>query len=136
MITVIARWESTQMPASTEWQLYRQLRGAFGVNDFIFVPINPEMENYGFRQADTVKDALAVLPDNVNKVFLEPTGYNSLHKQPDGDIVYIIGNTAMHNMVHAQVNETYRIDTPTGPNSGHLYGSNALAVALALRWGQ
>jgi len=136
MVTVIARWETTQMPASTEWQLYRQLRGAFGVNDFIFVPIDPKMENYSFRQADTVKEALAVLPDGVSKIFLEPSGYNSLHNQPDGDVAYIIGNTAQHNMEYATVAETYRIDTPTGPNSGHLYGSNALAVALALRWGQ
>lgn len=133
MITVIARWETTQMPADIEWQHYRQLRGAFGVNRFIFTPVVETAAN--LEQYETLEECL-LAADVGQRVFLEPSGYNSLHEQPEGDIVYVIGNTAQHNMEHATVVETYRIDTPTGPTSGHLYGSNALAVALALRWGQ
>lgn len=130
-ITIIVRWEDTQMPAPVEWQMWRQLKGAFKIDRFIFVPTNDKMEGYAFDQADTVEDALKATQGE--RVFLEPTGYKSVTEIPQGDIVLVVGNTAMHNMMHAQVNETYRIDTP---QASHLYGINAAAIALAIRHGQ
>ena len=131
MITIVARWETTQMPAETEWQLWRQLRGAFKVKRFVFVPCIPEMDNYSFDQFDSMEEALESCEGK--RAFLEPTGYNTVHELPQDDIVLILGNSAMSNIEHANVNETHKIfsDTPT-----HLYGSNAAAIALALRYGQ
>jgi len=121
------------MPPDVEYQHYRQLRGSFGVDRFIFTPV---VEcSFNVEQYDNMMTALLKAGDG-KRVFLEPTGYNSISDQPEGDIVYVIGNTAQHNMEHARVSQTYTIATPAGPNSGHLYGSNALAIALAIRWGQ
>lgn len=137
MITVITRWESTQMPELTEWQMWRQLRGAFRIDRLIFVPKVYKMEGYIFEQANTMEEALDMLPSDTPRCFLEPTGYNSLADLPSGDdIAFILGNTSKHNMEHAEVHETYSIATPAGPNKAHLYGINAAAIALAIRYGQ
>ena len=134
MITVVTRWEDTQMPQEVEFQMWRQLRGSFGIDRLIFVPTHHKMEGYSFEQYDSIEEALETCKGE--RVFLEPTGYKSVTKIPHGDIVLIIGNTNLDNMKHAQVNETYRIDTPAGPTKAHLFGSNAAAIALAIRWGQ
>ena len=133
MITVVARWEDTQMPADIEYQLYRQLRGSFCIDRFIFTPV-VETE-FNVEQCDNMMTALLKAGDG-ERVFLEPTGYNPVSAIPQGDIVIVIGNSAMNNMQHARVNETYSISTESGPTKSHLYGSNALAIALAERWGQ
>lgn len=136
-VTVIARWESSQMSADLEWRMWRQLRGAFHIDRFIFVPTNHKMEGYTFDQADTIEEALAVLPGDCHRVFLEPSGYNSLYDMPKtGHIALILGNTSMDNMAHAQVNETYAIKTEGGIAHNHLYGINAAAIALAFEYGQ
>lgn len=119
------------MPFDLEWRMWRQLRGAFEINDFIFV--GSAHDGYTFRQAPTMKDALAVLPQDCHRVFLEPTGYNSLYDMPQGDIALILGNTEQSNIDHALVNETYRIATP---GKTVLYPTDAAAIALALRFGQ
>jgi len=122
------------MPPETEWQLWRQLRGAFKVKRFVFVPRVPEMDNYSFDQFDTLEEALESCEGE--RVFLEPGGYNSMHQIPQGDIVMVFGNSAESNFSHAKVNETYQIFTEGGTNHNHLYGSNAAAIALAIRYGQ
>ena len=133
-VTVIARWEDEQIEPPLEWKMWRQLRGAYEIDRLIFVPRIPSMDGYTFDQADTIEEALAVLPGDCQRVFLEPTGYNSVDAIPKtGHIALILGNTAQHNMMHAQVNETYRIHSP---GSAHLYGINAAAIALALEYGQ
>jgi hypothetical protein len=130
MITIVTRWETTQMPPEVEWQMWRQLKGAFEINRFIFTPV-VDLEG-GFSQAESIEEALqAVGP--ASRVFLEPSGYNALSAIPTGDIVIILGNTNMHNMEHAEVCETYKIHTP---GATHLYGVNAAAIALAVRYGQ
>lgn len=120
------------MPFDLEWRMWRQLRGAFEIDEFIFVG-EPVEGSYTFRQAPTMSEALAVLPPTCQRVFLEPTGYNNLYDMPKGDIALILGNTEHDNILHAQVNETFRITTP---KSTHLYGINAAAIALAVRYGQ
>lgn len=117
-----------------EWKLWRQLKGAFGIKRFIFVPVQDYMKGNSFEQYDTMEEALSKCEGE--RVFLEPTGYKSVAEIPMGDITLIIGNSSLDNMKHARVNETYTINTPAGPTKAHLYGSNAAAIALAIRHGQ
>jgi hypothetical protein len=124
------------MSPETEWQLWRQLRGAFKVKRFVFVPRVPEMDNYSFDQYDTMSEALETCMDAGELVFLEPGGYKNMHQIPQGDIVMVFGNSAMSNVEHALVNQTYQIFTEGGEAHNHLYGSNAAAIALAIRYGQ
>ena len=119
------------MPPETEWQLWRQLRGAFKVKRFVFVPRVPEMDNYSFDQFDSMEEALESCKGE--RVFLEPTGYQPVLAIPTDDIVLILGNSAMSNMEHAKLDEHYKIFSDANT---HLYGSNAAAIALALRYGQ
>ena len=114
------------MPFDLEWRMWRQLRGAFEIDEFIFV--GEAHDGYTFRQAPTMRDALAALPTDCQRVFLEPTGYNPVSAIPDGDIAIIVGNTEHANIEHAEVNETYCIFTP---GKTDLYGINAAAIALA-----
>jgi hypothetical protein len=136
MITVVTRWEHTQLPPVHEWQLWGAMRGAFGITRFKFVPVMAEMKNIDIDQYDTMEEALASLPEDLERVFLEPTGYNSLSGMPKGDIALILGNTARDNLTHAKVNETYCIYTEGATRHNHLYAPNAAAIALAMRYGQ
>lgn len=118
------------MPPELEWRMWRQLKGAFEIDRFIFTPVVDHKG--GFDQADTIEQALkAVGP--IPRVFLEPTGYNALSAIPTGDIAMILGNTEMHNLTDAEVSETYKIYTPGATD---LYGINAAAIAMAVRYGQ
>ena len=125
------------MPFELEWRMWRQLRGAFEIDQFIFV--GDKHDGYEFRQAPTMKEALAVLPPDCQRDFLEPTGYNPIHDLArmtslrEGDIALIVGNTEHSNIDHALVAETYCIYTP---GKTDLYGINAAAIALAVRYGQ
>ena len=134
MIYIIARWESTQMDNTLELRMWRQLKGAFAPvpadMDFIFTPISGETTA---TQYETMSEALAALPDNVSRVFLEPSGTKSLAEIPDGDIALILGNTEKGNVEHAQADELYKINTP---GTTDMYGHNAAAIALAVRYGQ
>lgn len=130
MITVIARWESEQLPPAAEYQLWRQLRGAFNLR-MIFVPVTPGMEAYHLEQYATMEEALASAEGD--RVFLEPTGEKGMGDIPQGDIVLITGSTQDNNLAHAGPGETYKIRSPS---STHLYPSEAAAIALAIRYGQ
>lgn len=121
------------MDPTLEWRMWRQLRGAYEIDRFVFVPVLEQMEGYSFMQYDTMKEALASLSEFTSRVFLEPTGYKGMHDLPHGDVALILGNTEFHNMDHAQVNETYAIKSPGGAD---MYGLNAAAIALAYEYGQ
>lgn len=136
MITIVTRWETLQLHPLEEWQLWRQMRGAFGITRFKFVPVVESMNSIDIDQYDTMEEALASLDPDVSRVFLEPTGYNPISDMPKGDIALILGNTEKHNMDHAKVNETFVIATEGGTQHNHLYAPNAAAIALALRYGQ
>lgn len=131
MITVIARWEQSQMLPQYEYQLWRQLRGAFEVKRLIFVGIAPGMEDYHLEQYATMEEALDVTEGD--RVFLEPTGYKGMTDIPQGDIILITGNTDKSNIEFANVNETYKI---ASPQQTVLYPTEAAAIALAIRYGQ
>lgn len=134
MITVVARWEDQQMPPELEHRMWRQLKGAFTTEPaemrLIFTP--KLHESHGVEQYDTMDEALAAAGDG-DRVFLEHTGYKSMGDIPQGDIVLILGNTKYSNMEYANVDETYRIHTPS---AAVLYGHDAAAIALAIRYGQ
>jgi len=131
MITIIARWEDQQLLPEYEYQLWRQLRGAFQVQRLIFVPVTAGMEAYQLEQYATMEEALAVAVGE--RIFLEPTGTKGMGDIPAGDIVLITGNTDTNNLAHAQASETYKIKSVA---STHLYPSEAAAIALAIRHGQ
>ena len=107
--------------------MYRQLRGAFKVNRFIFTPIDPTLLSYGgLDQYETMEEAL--LNTKGEWIFLEATAEKTLADIPDGDIVLIIGNTNESNIKHSTEAQRYRIETPI---KSDLYGVNAAAIALA-----
>ena len=125
MLTVIYRQEVTQMPSLVEAKIWRQLRGAFRIDQLIEVP----------GDFATVEEALENAPGA--RVFLEPKGVHRLDAMPpDGDLVLIVGNTAENNLAYAHPDETYYIATNGTENHNHLYGVNAAAIALAIRYGQ
>jgi hypothetical protein len=120
------------MPPAVEYQLWRQIRGAFRVDRIIFTPVAPGMEAYHLEQYATMDEALEAAGDG-DRVFLEPSGSKGMHDIPQGDIILITGNTRQSNMEYADPDETYRIKT--GART-HLYPSEAAAIALAIRHGQ
>ena len=135
MITVIARWESTQMPEMVEWNMWRQLKGAFSIDRFIFIPRVHKLDSYTFEQADSVPEALAMTSQH-KRIFLEPRGgiaVSEIATLGNGDAVFVLGNTQYSNEEYAKANEMYRIETP---GKTHIYGINAAAIALAYWWGQ
>lgn len=122
--------------------MWRQLRGAFQVDRVFAIPMIASMEGYAsLKQFSTLEDALSALDDedeyhgtNTVRCYLEPTGYNSLYDLPqEGDLALILGNTEHGNMQDAYLNETYQIKSPKATD---LYGINAAAIALAIRYGQ
>jgi hypothetical protein len=132
MITIIANWEQAQMPPTVEYQLWRQLKGAFKVQRIMYVPITPGMDDYHLEQHATMEDALAAAGDG-ERVFLEPTGTKGMLDIPSGDIVLITGNTDANNLAYAEAGETYEIKSP---QRTALYPTEAAAIALAIRHGQ
>jgi len=132
MITVIVRWDDMQIPTDVEWQLWRQLRGAMGIDRFIFVPRIPQMIHLGYDHVDTMEEALLLADDP--KVFLEHSGAKGMNDIPDGDVTIIAGNTPTGNESYALPDEIYSIKQVG--SGGIMYAINAVAIALAYRLGQ
>ncbi len=131
MITVCARWEEQQMPVKVEWHFWRQLSGAFLIKHFVMTPVLSEMDAYHISSFPTMEEALASCTGQ--RVFLEPTGEKSVAEIPEGDIVLVCGNTANSNLTLSQASERYRVNTP---GRTVLFGHDAVAIALAIRYGQ
>jgi len=135
MVTIVTRWESTQMEPMLEWRMWKQMRDAFRITRFIFTPIMPEMEKIAIEQYETMEEALSAAEGDGEFVFLEPLGtktVDQIPKEGDSNIVLIIGNTPQDNLDLASEDQTYRIETHG--RYGHLYGINAAASALAMRF--
>lgn len=115
MITIITRYEDTQMPRDVDRQMWRQLKGAFRVKKVVFV-----------EGQDQMGEAIRAAPGK--RVFLEPSGQRSVKEIPQGAIVLVLGNSAMNNLAFANPEETYRIDCVSQPT--HLYGICAASIAL------
>ncbi len=133
MITVVARWDSIQMEAELEWRIWRQIKGAFAVDRFVFVPIVSEMLTVLVDQYDTMEEALATCKGK--HCFLEQGGSDSLFEIPTfGDVTIIVGNTLADNKLSVQADDLQIEIVSAKPTS--LYGFNAAAIALAIRLGQ
>jgi len=115
---IITRWETLQMPKDLDKRIWRQLRGAFGVQQLIFV-----------EDDDELLEAISKFPKE-SLVWLEPKGKHSIKELPDGDMTLVLGNTQCSNMQFADPDQTYKIDTP---NPTDFYGVNAAAIALAFK---
>lgn len=119
------------MDPSVEWRMWRQIRGAFKINRFVFTPTS----RAGAGHNDTFPTMEAALQAcQGNRVFLEPKGERTLAELPprDEDVVFVLGNTGRSNAKYAAPGETYRIWTP---GTSDLYGINAAAIALSYWWG-
>lgn len=133
MITVCAYWDSVQMDAELEWRIWRQIRGAFAVDRFVFVPIVPEMLTVSIDQYDTMEEALATCKGK--HCFLEQGGSDRLFDIPmDGDVTIIVGNTEWDNKSSVKAGDLQIEIMSVNPTD--LYGFNAAAIALAVRVGQ
>jgi hypothetical protein len=120
------------MDPRLEWSMWRQLRGAFGIDRFVFTPVVEELSQLAVDQYPTMEEALDSCVGPF--AFLEPKGTNSVSALPSGgDLVFVLGNARMNNLKHADPSETYRIQSPGATD---MYGINAAAIALAVRYGQ
>jgi hypothetical protein len=131
MITVIAKWDYTQMSPSIEWYVWTQLQGAFGINRFIFHPVMPELAGVTIDQVNNIDEALAIAGAG-RRVFFEPTGGHTLADIPDGDIIYIFGNTTESNL-----GKVTRDDIAIKVASARpvdLFGFNVAAIAMAHKY--
>ena len=133
MITIVARWEYSQMPAELEWRMWRQLK-AFGIKRFIFTPVSDELSAVSIEQYPTMKEALSHVTEG-NRVFLESTGQNSMNDLPprNEDVVFILGSTTRNNVKFMQPEESFRIAEPMVSD---MYPTSAAAIALAFWHGQ
>lgn len=126
MITICTRWESSQMSAEQEWRMWRQLKGAFHIQRFVFTPIVQEMTSCPLEQFATMEEAIASCQGEL--VFLEPKGEKRLSDIPKvDDLTLVLSNTQLSNETLSNGN-SYRINTP---GKTDLYGINAAAIALS-----
>jgi hypothetical protein len=141
VLTIVARWETSQLHPLEEWQLWRQMKGAFGIDRFVMVPKQEGFDQISIvDQYDTMEEALESTVGE--RVFLEPTGTNPINclaresRLRDGDIVLVCGSTESDNIQFAAPGEMYSIHTKGEDRHNHLYAPNAAAIALAVRLGQ
>ena len=128
-INILARWDATNVDCVTEWRMYRQLRGAFALDKFIFTPIESAHSGVAIEQYDTFEDALAAAPGV--RVFLEPGGADTFADIPaDQDVTFIVGNTENSNAAFIEVGDLSVSIASVNPTD--LYGVNAVAIALAI----
>lgn len=129
MLTVVAYWDSAQLPHDLEWRVWRQLRGAYGVDRFCFVPAVEGIAVDCFDDMPTAVEATRGV-----KVFLEPRGSQRLVDVPKGDIVLVLGSTAHSNYALADPSRgDMLVGLPT-KRPTDLYGVSAGAIAIAELW--
>lgn len=129
------------MPQQVEWQMWRQIKGAFTVGDsknfrLVFVPICHKLDGYTFDQYDTEQEAIDSLAPGTQVCFLEPKGFKSMYDLPSlqNDVALVLGNAHHSNMNTLVVPpEAYSIRTAKDTD---LFGINAAAIALAFMAGQ
>jgi hypothetical protein len=140
MITIVARWDTEQIPNEYEYNLWRQIKAAFAETpadvQFCFTPTSndPALTGLSCQQYDTMDSCLTNVTGK--KVFIEGGGTNTISEIPTtGDIVLIFGNTPSDNLayitdddLHVSINQ---------PNTGSfMYGTNAASVIVANWYGQ
>jgi hypothetical protein len=132
MITIVGRWEKDILDPDLEMRILRQLKGAYGIDRIVMTPIVESMKTRSnVEQFDTMEEALATCEGNI--VFLEPKGTTSLSDLPEGDITFVTSDAYMNNMHLAEGHITCKINSPKATD---MFAVNAVAIALAYRYGQ
>jgi len=133
MITIVGALESDIISPEDEMRMLRQIKGAYGINRILMWPIVDSMKTRSnVEQFETIEEALATCDGTI--VFLEPNGTTSLSELPEtDDITFVTGNAYNSNMKLAKDNITCKINSlkPTD-----MFAVNAIAIALACRYGQ
>lgn len=129
---LIIPWDTSQLEPLTEWNLWRQLRGAYGINDIVMLPRLDETARLAYTHVDTMEEALSLAIGE--RIFLDASGLNDISQIPrDGDATIIVGNTNLPLSQYAHSEDCYRIPSP---GRSDLYGVNAAAIALSIRYSQ
>lgn len=128
MLTVCFAWDDVQMDPSIEWRVWRQLRGAFGINRMVACPVKPEMSNVSVEQYASMAEAVASCDGTV--VLLRPGGDKHLLDIPiSGDVTIVVGST-LEDLSGVSGDMAVNIECA---NPVDLYGFNAAAIALQAR---
>ena len=133
MITIVGIWEADIVEPELEMRMLRQLKGAYEINRILMTPIKESMKTRSnVEQFGTIEEALETCDGTI--VFLEHTGTTSLSELPDvEDITFVTGNAYHSNMHLAEGRITCKINSP---KQTVLFAVNAIAIALACRYGQ
>jgi len=133
MLTIVGLWESDIVEPELELRMLRQIKGAYGINRILMVPIIESMNRRtNVEQFGTIEEALETCSGTI--VFLEPNGTTQLSELPKtDDITFVTGNAYISNMSLADNNITCKINSPKQTD---MFAVNAVAIALACRYGQ
>lgn len=96
-------------------------------------PIKESMKTRSnVEQFGTIEEALETCEGTI--VFLEPNGTTSLSELPNVDVItFVTGNAYVSNMRLAEGHITCKINSPKPTD---MFAVNAIAIALACRYGQ
>jgi len=132
-IAIAAIWDRTQVDPELELRIYRQVKGAFGVNELNMTPVAPWLEGGGATQFDTLQEAVdgSFAGAPCVRAFLCPSGDCNLEDIPVGDdpLVLVIGDTKTSPASLAGPGD-FVVNLPA-PFPVELYGVSAAAAALA-----
>ena len=133
MITIVGIWESDIVEPELEMRILRQLKGAYEIDRILMTPIKESMKTRSnVEQFETIEEALETCEGTI--VFLEPNGTTSLSELPDvDDITFVTGNAYISNMKFAKDHIACKINSP---KTTDMFAVNAVAIALACRYGQ
>jgi hypothetical protein len=113
-------------------RILRQLKGAYGINRIVMVPVMESMKQRNVEQFETMEEALKSCSGTI--VFLEPKGTTALSDLPEiDDITFVTSDAYRNNMDLADGHITCRINSP---NPTDMFAVNAIAIALAYKYGQ
>lgn len=112
--------------------MWRQLRGAYGIDVFNVTPIAPVMSGVSIGHFSTMEECLDA--STGIRIFFEPDGDCALSDIPSGDKVLVFGNTNQGNG-HLSRPEDICVKIPS-LNPTDLYGVNAAAIVLHYLHGQ
>lgn len=140
MITIVARWDTEQIPNEYEYNLWKQIKAAFAESpadiQFCFTPVSadPALTGISHAQYNTMDSCLSSVTGK--KVFIEGAGSDSLSSIPTNeDVVLIFGNTPTDNTSYITDDDLHC--TIGHPNSGSfMYATSACSVVLAAMHGQ
>lgn len=128
-ISIVIPWDYTQLEAPTEWNIWRQLRGAYGLNGFHVSPPMSMMNNVNVvTQYDTVAESLAGAGAG-QKVFLRLGGTDSINTIPASDDYVLIAGSTGENLAGLPEAGDWDIELDA-VNATDLYGHSAMSILI------